>query len=266
MKPRVLFVGLESPEIKDIVDKIDCLSIVYENLPAVKLIDNKLFAESRFQPGKFLKIDKVVYHGIYENDFDFLTLLALWGGDCFPNATGMMDCRLRLPGLARALKVTKFGKLLRGMSLQGETWESARKTVAKWGNWHCGENKALFDKTYNPVSETTLYEDFITGEAVRIFLVEDKYWQIRLGGDDWLKSIHHNTAAEMSVDVELLEDTRNLARHFGLEVVGVDYMVSESGDKYLLEVNHIPNVTVFSFVREAYLNLVCEWINEKKVS
>jgi hypothetical protein len=32
--------------------------------------------------------------------------------------------------------------------------------------------------------------------------------------------------------------------------------------RYLLEVNHVPNVTVFPEVREAYLDLVVRWAGE----
>ena len=80
-----------------------------------------------------------------------------------------------------------------------------------------------------------------------------------MAGDGWLKSIHHQDAAFMPIDPELLDDSRRLAAHFGLEIVGVDYIVAPDGSRHLLEVNHVPNVTVFPEVREAYLDLVVEW-------
>jgi glutathione synthase/RimK-type ligase-like ATP-grasp enzyme len=60
----------------------------------------------------------------------------------------------------------------------------------------------------------------------------------------------------MPIDPELLDDARRLAAHFGLEVVGVDYIVSSDGSRHLLEVNHVPTVTVLPEVRAAYLDLV----------
>ena len=36
-------------------------------------------------------------------------------------------------------------------------------------------------------------------------------------------------------------------------MLAVDYMVGTDGTKHLLEVNHIPNVTVFPEIRQAYL-------------
>lgn len=258
-KKRVLMVGLEPPETTEILEKIDCLTVIYEYLPKIKLVEGILWVESKTHPDKFLKIDKVIYHGVFDDDFDFITLLALWGGECLPNATGMMDCRLRHSGLVRALKATKFGVIPRGMSLEAQEWHAERPTVAKWSNWHCGENKAKFEGNWQIPNEITLYEPFIQGEAVRIVLVEEQAWQIQLTGDDWLKSIHHQNASEMPIDADLLEDAKNLAQYFDLKTVGIDYMVTPDNQKYLLEVNHIPNVTVFSFVREAYINYVVNW-------
>ena len=105
----------------------------------------------------------------------------------------------------------------------------------------------------------TLFEEFIEGEAVRIVLVGGHAWQVRMAGEGWLKSIHSPGAAFMPIDPELLDDARRLADHFGLRTVGVDYIVAPDGGRYLLEVNHVPNVTVFPEVREAYLGLVARW-------
>jgi hypothetical protein len=260
-KKRVLLVGLEPPESQAIIEQSDCLFVVYEYLPNAKLIDNELFVESNLHTGKYLNVDKVVYHGIFENDFDFLTMLALWAGDCLPSARGMMDCRLRHSGLVRALQISRFGKMKRGMSLTSEAFYSERMTVAKWGNWHCGENKAKFAGKFNPNEDATIYEEFIEGEAVRVFMVGEKFWQVRLTGDDWRKSIHHTESAEMPLAADLQQDTQNLANYFDLSVVGIDYMIAYSGEKYLLEVNHIPNITVFPFVRETFIDFVRNWIN-----
>jgi D-alanine-D-alanine ligase-like ATP-grasp enzyme len=64
----------------------------------------------------------------------------------------------------------------------------------------------------------------------------------------------------MDVDAGLLKDSRAIAKHFNLQTVGVDYMVGHNGEKYLLEVNHIPNVTVFPFVNEAFVGFAHNWI------
>jgi hypothetical protein len=81
-----------------------------------------------------------------------------------------------------------------------------------------------------------------------------------MDGDSWLKSIHHAGARMTDVDPDLLDDARRLQEHFELEQLAVDYMVASNGEKHLLEVNHIPNVTVFPEIRTAYLDYVVEWL------
>jgi hypothetical protein len=261
-KKRILIVGLEIEEVAIIKQNLDfgSLAIHYDMLPNIKLIEGDLFVESPSVPDKYFIVDKVIFHGIFENDVDFITLLALWNGPCLPNAHGMMDLRQRIPGLVRALRVSKFGGIKRGMTIGSQEIESTKETVAKWGIWHCGEDKHKFTGTWTS-SETSVIEEFIEGEAVRIMIVGDKHWQIKLTGDTWLKSIHNEGSWEMELDKELLEDSLNIAKYFNLQTVGVDYMVGKNGNRYLLEVNHIPNVTVFPFVNEAFLKYVEKWIN-----
>src|SRR5262249_22786225 len=96
--------------------------------------------------------------------------------------------------------------------------------------------------------------------AVRLVLIGDRNWQIRLEGEGWLKSIHDPKASFMEVDPELLEDTRAIGKAFGLEIVANDFIVTEKGFKHLLEVNHIPNGTRFPEIWEAYCHYVVQWV------
>ena len=256
---RLLTVGLDEPEIVELRRRLDGPAICHALVPAVRIEDGRLLAERVGGPG-MLPVDRVVFHGIFADDLDFLTALALWGGPCLPSARGLLDCRLRLPCLARALAVTRFGRAPRSWLTRGQTIVRAGDSVAKWGNWHCGENKARFTGEFT-ADEPTIVEPFIKGEAVRIALIGERAWQIRLAGDAWLKSIHHPDAAFMAIDDELLADARELSRRLGLECTGIDYMVGEDGERHLLEVNHAANVTVFPELREAFLELVAGWAN-----
>jgi hypothetical protein len=170
----------------------------------------------------------------------------------------MMDARLRIPCLVRALEVTRFGSMLRGYADRATTVESQTDAVAKWGEWHCGENKERFQGKWK-CDVPTLIEPFLDGDAVRIHLMGDRHWQIRLTGDGWKKSLHGAGAGFMDVDGELLDDSRRLQKHFGLEMLAMDYIVAKDGSKHLLEVNHIPNVTEFGEIREAYLDWAAGW-------
>lgn len=254
---RLLVVGLDQPEILDLKPRLAGPAIFHPLLPEIRLDRGQLLVERASGPG-MLPVDRVVFHGIFADDHDFLTALALWGGPCLPSARGLLDCRERLPCLARALRVTSFGAMPRSWAARGQTVERDEDTVAKWGNWHCGENKARFTGAFT-APEPTILEPFIVGEAVRIALVGERAWQIRLAGESWLKSIHHAGAAFMPIDDALLADTRALSAQLGLEVIGVDYMVGTDGSRHLLEVNHAANVTVFPEIREAFLDLVAAW-------
>jgi hypothetical protein len=254
---RLLTVGLDEPEVVDLRGRLAGPAICHALLPEIRIEDGRLRVERASGPG-MLPVDRVVFHGIFADDLEFITALALWGGPCLPSARGLLDCRQRLPCLARALKITRFGRMPRGWLAPGRTIARAHDSVAKWGDWHCGENKARFTGEFT-ATHPTIVEPFIPGEAVRIALVGAHAWQIRLAGDGWLKSIHHRDAAFMPVDDELLADARALADGLGLEVTGIDYMLGADGEKHLLEVNHAANVTVFPEIREAFLAHVAAW-------
>lgn len=260
-KITVLLIGLEQKEATLLRQHLgfEHIFLHHEMLPNLQLVEGRLMVESQSVMDKFLEVDKVIFHGIFEDDFDVLTLLSLWNGPCLPNPLGMMNLRQRIPGLARALQVTRFGNIKRGMAIGSRVWQSDKEVVAKWGIWHCGEDKHKFKGAWKSL-ETAVIEEFIEGEAVRIMKVGSQHWQIKLAGDSWLKSIHHASACEMTIDATLLEDTEKLAAHFDIPIIGVDYMVGNNGEKYLLEVNHIPNVTVFPFVNEAFAEYCMEWL------
>lgn len=258
---RPCIIGLDEPEFSSIAERLGIPVLAYETLPRILLRDGKLYVESDTGMG-YVPVSSVVFHGIFEDDHDMIAGLALWGGPCLPNAGAMMDCRLKLPCLVRALRLTRFGSPPRGYASPGVEYATDVERVAKWGNWHCGENKARFSNSV-VVKESSIVEPFLSGDAVRIVVIGDRHWQIKLEGDDWLKSIHHSTAALMDVNSELLQDTRTIARGLGLEVAANDYVITADGNPHLLEVNHIPNVTRFPEIWEGYARYVVEWLKSR---
>ncbi len=50
------------------------------------------------------------------------------------------------------------------------------------GNWHCGEDKRDSRAEWT-AKVPTLIEEFVEGEAVRIGLVDDQAWQVRMAGE-----------------------------------------------------------------------------------
>ena len=261
MAERICIVGLDEPEVEQIRERLapNVGLIAHEVVPRIVVNDGQLLVEGRRSPG-MIAVDKVVFHAIYDNDLDFFCGLALWNGPCLPDARAMMDCRLKFPCLIRALQYTRFGSPARGYAGPHAPFVSERERVAKWGNWHCGENKARFTGTWTS-ENACIVEDFLPGDAVRVVVIGNRHWQIKLEGDDWLKSIHAPNAAFMETDAELLEDTRAIGKAFGLAIVANDYIVTPQGTKHLLEVNHIPNVTRFPEIWEAYRDYVINWLN-----
>ncbi|MEL6638096.1 MAG: hypothetical protein AAFW73_17650 [Bacteroidota bacterium] len=254
---RLCIIGLDARLVQDVRERHFGPFIYHPMLPRFQVLDGVLYIEKSSGVG-MLPVDRVVFHGIYEDDFDLLTALAIWAGPCFPNPLGMMNCRLKLPCLARALRVSRFNTK-RGMVGPGTRVRVDRMTVGKWGNWHCGENKVKFDTQWTS-EDPAVIEPFFPGRAVRVVSIGDQHLQINLEGDDWLKSIHHPTAAITELDPELLADTLALKAHFGLAMLANDYIVGEDGEKHLLEVNHIPNVTRFAELEALYRQYLFRWL------
>ncbi len=263
MTDRICIIGLDPSEYREIQERVNVPILAHEMLPRIVVRDGQLFVESTNSIA-MRPVSQVVYHGIFEDDFEFITGLALWGGPCLPNPQAMMDCRHKFACLVRALKFTRYGDPLRGYVSAQATYQAEDDRVAKWGNWHCGENKQRFTGEWT-ADQPSIVEPFIDGEAVRIAVVGDHYWQIRLAGEGWLKSLHSEDAELMPVEADLLEDALAIGAGFGLELFGIDYMVTADGGKHLLEVNHIPNVTRFPAIWEAYRDFVVEWISRMEV-
>lgn len=261
MRPVPCIIGLDTPQIEELRMSYGLPFVAHSTPPKVLVRDGRLFVESA--TGFDLReISAVVYHGIFEDDHDLISALALWNGPCLPDARGMMDCRLKLPCLVRALRFTEFGQSLRGFASAGLEFPSVGNQVAKWGNWHCGENKAQLSHQESVcLDENSIVEPFFDGAAVRVAVIGDATFQIRLDGDDWLKSIHHDRAGFMNVDESLVADTRRVADGFGLAIAANDYIVCGDGSKHLLEVNHIPNVTRFPEMWSEYCEYVLTWLD-----
>jgi len=248
MREFVLVVGLDEAEATSIAARLDQPVIAHAILSKIIVKDGQLWSELPNSP-RMIPASKVIFQRIFEDDFDFMAGLALWGGACLPNPRALMDCRLKLPCLVRALQYTHFGSPSRGYPYTH--FESDVERVATWGNWHGGEHKDRFTGTWTGENASVI-DYFLKGQAVRVVMIGDQAWQIKLVGDSWLKSAQH-AAAFMALDSGLLEDTRAIRDGFGLEIVGNDYMVGDDVTNHLLEVNHSPNVTRFPELWDAYL-------------
>lgn len=261
MDERILLIGFDASEAAALSVRLPFECVCHEMLPRIVVEQGQLFVESP-RSARYLRVSRVVFHGIFEHDLEFLAGLALWGGPCFPNPAAMMNCRLRLPCLVHALKHSRFGGATRGYASTHGEYAAEVESVAKWGNWHCGENKQRFSGSWT-AKEPTLFEPFLDGEAVRVVIVGQPR-QIRLTGKGWLKSVHGAGAAFMPADPQLVADTQAIQRGLGLDIIANDYIVSAAGP-YLLEVNHIPSVTCFPELWEEYMDVVTAWVSQMAI-
>lgn len=233
MTRRVCIIGLDQPQFDVLKPRIDAPVIAHETLPRFVVRAGQLFVDN--DSGAFqLPVAKVVFHGVFADDFDLFVGLSLWGGPCFPSAQGMLDCRHKHACLARCLRYSRFAGLPRGFVVPGAGFSAEQQCVAKWGNWHCGENKTRFQGEWT-AANASVVEPFIDGEAVRVVVIGERTWQIRLAGESWLKSIHHPDADFIPIDAELAADTRALGQHFGLQILANDYIIDREGNPARIE-------------------------------
>jgi hypothetical protein len=260
---RILLVGFEESEAEAIRSVIDVPVMAHMDLPQIVVDNGALLAQRTRGPG-MLPISHVLFHGIYEDDLDFIAGLALWGGPCLPNPHALLDSRLKSTCLVKALRFTRFGTAPRGYVSPHTRFATDTERVAKWGNWHCGENKERFTRVWES-ENPCLIEPFLIGESVRVLLIGEQYWQIHLAGDDWRKSIHAPNATFMEIEPELLADSRAIQAGFGLELLANDYIIGVDGSRHLLEVNPIPNVTYFQEIWHGYRSYCLQWLNQNKI-
>ncbi len=141
MPDRILLIGFDAPEAAALTERLPFECVSHEMLPRIVVERQQLFVESP-RGVNYLRVSHVVYHGIFEHDLEFLAGLALWGGPCFPNPAAMMDCRLRLPCLVRALQHSRFGGEPRGFASPGTKFNAETESVAKWATGTAGKTRS----------------------------------------------------------------------------------------------------------------------------
>ncbi|WP_020470914.1 hypothetical protein [Zavarzinella formosa] len=174
MIERTCLIGFDESESRELASLLPGECVAFEMLPRLLLKDGVLRVQSRTS-WDYVPVSRVVFHGIFENDTDFLAALCLWGGPCYPNPVGMVDCRLRLPALAKAVRLSRFGGPSRSFVSAGVRVVADQPLVAKWGNWHCGHDKERITGEWT--SEFAgLLEPYFEGEAVRVTIIRNQAW------------------------------------------------------------------------------------------
>ncbi len=72
MKEYVCIVGLDETESNDIRERLDTHVIAHITVPGIIVQDGQLFVETSSK-ARVLPVSKLIYHGIYDDDLDFIS-------------------------------------------------------------------------------------------------------------------------------------------------------------------------------------------------
>jgi hypothetical protein len=125
--------------------------------------------------------------------------------------------------------------------------------VLKLGNVHRGEGKWLLNSRNDlpsiihnhPDPGIFSIEPFFKGTSIRSLIIGDDTFGIRVENDrSWIKNSEGADVYEHELSQSMIDHSRSVAKHFGLEIAGVDYIVNVEGEHFL-EINYCPGITGF---------------------
>ena len=144
----------------------------------------------------------------------------------------------------------------RGYVPAGTETNVEREQVLKWGNRHCGEDKARVAGLVKADHDAVI-EPFVEGRSERVLIVGDRAWHLGYESADWRKNVKA-TVSQLPVDGDLEARARRTAERLELSVAGVDYIVNDTGAT-LLEVNAYPGFDDVPEAAEAFVELASAW-------
>ena len=211
--------------------------------------------ESATVAGRWLQPRGVIYYGYFEDAGAPRRALALSSIPTFPDvgATLLLDERPMALLLASRADETSPA---RGFVPAGTDLNLQREQVVKWGNRHCGDDKARINGA-SRVATDAIVEPFVAGRSERVLLIGDQLWHLRYESTDWRKNVAA-TVTTIEPEPLLVARARRTAERLGLSVAGVDYIVNDGGAT-LLEVNAYPGFDDADGAPEAFVSLAAAW-------
>lgn len=89
-------------------------------------------------------------------------------------------------------------------------------------------------------------EPFISYQRdVRCLIVGDQFWTMERRSQGWKANVDTSEFQLIAPEPQLVEWTRQAAKHFGADVLGLDFIQDADGSYTLLESNDIPGVRGF---------------------
>jgi len=118
--------------------------------------------------------------------------------------------------------------------------------VLKIGNEHRGEGKHLIRSAGDivPWEGIATMEPFFEGESVRVLLLGDRAFGVRIRNDSsWIKNSPGASIEAWEPDEAIVSHARKAMELFGLEIAGVDYVIDQAG-YHFIELNPFPRVAL----------------------
>lgn len=125
--------------------------------------------------------------------------------------------------------------------------------VFKTGSAHRGEGKHLAHSKEDilPWEGVTTIEPFFTGRSVRVLIIGDSAFGIEVTNDQtWIKNQAGADIHEFDIPLHLRVHADKVAKYFGLDIAGVDYIIQDDGTFKFLEVNQYPGFAGFDHVMD----------------
>lgn len=162
---------------------------------------------------------------------------------CWPNPAALLGVFDRHEALSRCMTAG----LVDHPVIQAEFTRDAPLPfpyVLKIGNEHRGEGKYLIRSATDipPWEGIATMEPFFLGESVRVLLLGDRAFGVRIHHDDsWIKNAPGARLERWTPNARLIEHARKAKDLFDLPIAGVDYVVNDQGFHFI-ELNPFPRV------------------------
>lgn len=138
--------------------------------------------------------------------------------------------------------------------------------VLKCGNTHRGQNKFLIDSKATWEAKDVwdgiaTCEPYFVGRSVRALVVGDQTFGLEVQNDSsWIKNSAGTDAFEVLLPKDIIEHAQRCAKHFKLDIAGVDYIIENDGKFHFLEINQFPGLSCYD---DSTTNYIEQFFDEK---
>ncbi len=127
--------------------------------------------------------------------------------------------------------------------------------VVKVGNHHGGYGKSLVstEEQWEELKDLLfIHQDYVTGEKfinyqydIRYLAVHDKVWAMKRKGKYWKANSLTQEYQMTKPEKEWTEKVKLLQHHVKADIVAIDVLETENGERIILEYNDIPGLSGF---------------------